>query len=85
MTWTLDDNFAPKELNPGGVSYGFKWVKNFADAQNHLGVLWTHTPYVFGRSFVHLKNWHKADLNLFYAPIRENAKVRVDAFMSQKH
>ena len=85
LTWTLDDNFAPKELNPGGVSYGFKWVKNFADAQNHLGVLWTNTPYVFGRSFVHLKDWHKADLNLFYAPIRENAKARVDAFISQKH
>ncbi len=85
LTWTLDEKFAPKELNQGGVSYGFKWVKNFADAQNHLGVLWTHTPYVFGRKFVHLKNWHKADLNLFYAPIRENAKARVDAFTSQKH
>jgi len=84
LTWTLDEKFAAKELNPGGVSYGFKWVKNFADAQNHLGVLWTNTPYVFGRKFVHIKNWHAADMNLFYAPIRENAKVRVDAFTSQK-
>lgn len=85
LTWTLDDKFAPKELNLGGVSYGFKWTKNFADAQNHLGVLWTNTPYVFGRKFVHIKNWHAADMNLFYAPIRENAKARVDAFISQKH
>jgi len=84
LTWTLDEKFAAKELNLGGVSYGFKWVKNFADAQNHLGVLWTNTPYVFGRKFVHIKNWHAADMNLFYAPIRENAKVRVDAFTSQK-
>lgn len=81
LTWTLDENFAPKELNSGGVSYGFKWVRNFADAQNHQGILWTNTPYVFGRSFVKIKNWHQADLNLFYAPIRNNAKDRVSEFL----
>jgi hypothetical protein len=81
LTWTLDENFASKELNAGGVSYGFKWVKNFADAQNHLGVLWINTPYVFGRSFVHIKNWHQADMNLFYAPIRHNAINRVSAYL----
>jgi hypothetical protein len=82
LTWSLDENFAPKELNEGGVSYGFKWVKNFADAQNHFGVLWINTPYVFGRSFVHLKNWHQADMNLFYAPIRNNAKRRVETYLN---
>lgn len=81
LTWTLDENFAPKELNAGGVSYGFKWVKNFADAQNHMGILWINTPYVFGRSFVHIKNWHQADMNLFYAPIRFNALNRVSAYL----
>jgi hypothetical protein len=81
LTWTLDENFAPKELNPGGVSYGFKWIRNFADAQNHQGILWTNTPYVFGRSFVKIVNWHQADLNLFYAPIRSNAKERVTEFL----
>jgi hypothetical protein len=84
ITWTLDENFASQKLNQGGVSYGFKWVKNFADAQNHLGILWTHTPYVFGRQFVHIKNWHTADLNLYYAPIRENAKVRVRTYLSKQ-
>lgn len=83
LTWTLDENFAPKELNPGGVSYGFKWVRHFADAQNHQGILWTNTPYVFGRSFVKIKNWHQADLNLFYAPIRTNAKERVIEFLGK--
>ncbi len=81
LTWRLDEAFAPKELNEGGVSYGFKWVKNFADAQNHLGLLWINTPYVFGRSFVKIKNWHQADMNLFYAPIRKNAKNRVSAYL----
>lgn len=85
LTWTLDENFAPKELNEGGVSYGFKWVKNFADAQNHQGILWINTPYVFGRSFVHIKNWHQADMNLFYTPIRNNAKKRVSAYLKATH
>ena len=85
LTWTLDENFAPKELNEGGVSYGFKWVKNFADAQNHLGVLWINTPYVFGRSIVHIKNWHQADMNLFYVPIRKNAINRVSAYLKAKN
>lgn len=85
LTWTLDENFAPKELNEGGVSYGFKWVKHFADAQNHQGLLWIHTPYVFGRSFVRIKNWHQADMNLFYAPIRNNAKNRVSAYLKATH
>lgn len=85
LTWTLDENFAPKELNEGGVSYGFKYVKHFADAQNHQGILWINTPYVFGRSFVRIKNWHQADMNLFYAPIRNNAKNRVSAYLNDKH
>ncbi len=84
LTWSLDESFAPKELNEGGVSYGFKWVKNFADAQNHQGLLWINTPYVFGRTFVKIKNWHQADMNLFYAPIRNNAKNRVSAYLKAK-
>lgn len=82
LTWSLDEKFANNKLNLGGVSYGFKWVKNFADAQNHLGVLWINTPYVFGRQFVHINNWHKADMNLFYDAIRSNAKTRVSTFIS---
>lgn len=84
LTWSTDENFVSKEKNSGGVSYGFKYVKEFADAQNHLGILWTNTPYVPGRSFVKLKNWHKADINLFYHNIRENAVLRVNTFLSQK-
>ncbi len=84
LSWTLDEEFAPKELNPGGVSLGFNWVKNMADAQNHLGLLWTNTPYVKGRIFVSTKNWHKADYNLFYSSIRENVEERINQFFSYK-
>ena len=84
LTWSTDENFASTEKNVGGVSYGFKFVKEFADDQNHLGILWRNTLYVTGRSFVKLKNWHKADINLYYQNIRENAVLRVNTFLSQK-
>ncbi len=84
LTWTLNEEFSSKDLNPGGVSLGFKWVKNMADAQNHLGILWTNTPYVTGRMFVTTKNWHKADYNLFYSSIRENVEERINQFLSYK-
>lgn len=84
LSWTLDEHFQPKELNKGGVSFGFKYAKNMADAQNHMGILWTHIPYVRGRMFVKIKNWHKADYNLYYSSIRENVEERINQFLSKK-
>lgn len=84
LSWTLDEEFKPKELNKGGVYFGFKYAKNMADAQNHLGVLWTNIPYVKGRMFVKIKNWHKADYNLYYSSIRENVGNRINQFLSNK-
>ena len=84
LSWTLDEEFKPKEMNKGGVFFGFKYAKNMADAQNHLGVLWTHIPYVKGRMFVNIKNWHKADYNLYYSSIRENVGDRINQFLLNK-
>ncbi|MFM6947605.1 MAG: DUF3089 domain-containing protein [Aquirufa sp.] len=84
LSWTLDEEFKSKELNKGGVSYGFKWVEQMADAQNHSGLLWINKPYVFGRMFISTKNWHSADYNLFYSSIRENVDVRIQQFLSNK-
>jgi hypothetical protein len=84
LSWTLDEEFVSKESNKGGVSFGYKYAKNMADAQNHLGILWTNIPYVKGRMFVNIKNWHKADMNLFYSSIRENTGERISQFLSNK-
>ncbi len=84
LSWTLDESFKSKEFNKGGVSYGFKWVNQMADAQNHKGLLWINKPYVWGRIFISTKNWHSADYNLFYDSIRENVAVRIQQFLSNK-
>lgn len=83
LTWKLDDEFAPKELNSGGVGYKFTFVKQAADAQNHQGVLWINKPYIKGRAFINLKIWHIADINLFWMNIRENVALRLETYLKQ--
>ncbi len=83
LTWKISDGFAPKEANKGGISYGFKFVKNFADAENHQGLLWINKPYVAGRVFLKNKIWHFADINLFWMNIRENVALRIEHYLSQ--
>jgi hypothetical protein len=46
-------------------------------------VLWTDKPRFFGNIFFTSKNYHIADMNLFYLNIRENVKQRVDAYREE--
>lgn len=80
LTWRLDEDFAPKELNKGGVGYKFTFVEQATDAQNHKGVLWINKPYIKGRIFINMKVWHIADINLFWMNIRENVALRLESF-----
>ncbi|MFN8353518.1 MAG: DUF3089 domain-containing protein [Spirosomataceae bacterium] len=81
LLWNSSEEFATKELNKGGVGLKFKFVKKFSDAQVHQGMLWINKPYVTGRIFVNTKVWHRADINLFYANIRENVDLQVKNFL----
>lgn len=81
LTWKITDGFAPKEANKGGISYGFRFVNNFADAENHQGLLWINKPYVPGRIFLKNKIWHFADINLFWMNIRENVALRIENYL----
>lgn len=85
LLWNSGDEFAPKELNHGGVALNFTFAPNLADAQNHQGLLWINKPYHKGRAFIRTKRWHRADLNLFYVNIRENVALRIDQFMKQNN
>ncbi len=83
LTWKLDEEFAPKELNKGGVGLKYTFAKQAADAQNHGGMLWINKPYIRGRAFIKTKVWHVADINLFWNNIRENVALRLDTFLKQ--
>ena len=84
LTWKLDEEFATKKLNKGGIGYKFAFVEQAADAQNHQGVLWINKPYIKGRFFIRLKVWHIADINLFWMNIRENVALRLENYFKQQ-
>ncbi len=82
LLWNSSEDFAAKELNLGGVGLHFKFVPNAVDAQNHHHILWINKPYVKGRVFLRTKNWHRADMNLFYMNIRKNVAIRIEMYQS---
>lgn len=81
LTWDVSKPKANRDLNKGGVLLNFnKTIKKVADATVTDKILWTGKPHFFGNLFYTTKNYHVADLNLFYLSIRENVQTRIGAF-----
>lgn len=85
LSWNSKTDYAPKELNRGGVAFHFTFAPQLADAQNHEGMLWISKPYFKGRFLIRTKNWHRADMNLFYMNIRENVALRIKKYSEQNN
>jgi len=85
LTWTMDTTLAPAYLNKGAVLRNFnKVIPGLVHAQVHGNVLWVNKPKFFGSIFLHIKNYHIADYNLFYENIRENVGTRIRSFLANK-
>ena len=85
LTWTMDTSLAPAYLNKGAVLRNFnKVISHLVHAQIHGNVLWVNKPKFFGSIFLHTKNYHVADYNLFYENIRENVGTRIRSFLANK-
>jgi hypothetical protein len=86
LTWKTDETYAPKSMNLGGLVTNFKdgLLPELADAQVHDEVLWTTKPKFKGSFFITFKNYHRGDLNLYYANIRENAKLRSRTYLQHQ-
>ncbi|MES2371936.1 MAG: DUF3089 domain-containing protein [Bacteroidota bacterium] len=81
LTWDADIPSADRSLNKGAILLNFnKSVKGSVRAKINQGVLWTDKPHFFGNIFYTAKNYHIADMNLFYLNIRENVKLRVVSY-----
>jgi Protein of unknown function (DUF3089) len=78
LTWTTGDEYASKKLNKGSVLRKFnKIYKETADAQVSNGLLYIKKP-KFPWSFLYVsRNYHIADINLYYMNIRENLRQRI--------
>ncbi|WP_232224596.1 DUF3089 domain-containing protein [Leptospira fainei] len=84
LTWKKDENYAAKELNLGGLPISFdRILPTIADAKCNDGILWVHEPDSRGFPTIGKDDtYHLVDYHLFYSNIRQNAKVRVEKFLS---
>lgn len=78
LTWTTGPDYAPRSLNKGSVLTRFdKVYKKTTDARISNGLLFVKKPR-FPMSFLYLtRNYHIADINLFYVNLRENISRRI--------
>ncbi len=81
LNWTTGNEYASEKLNKGSVLTRFnKIFYKTTDAQISNGFLYVKKPR-FPWSFIFLtRNYHVADINLFYINLRENIRQRVDAY-----
>ena len=81
LTWTTGNIYASKKMNKGSVLTNFnKIYKHTTDAKIGNSLLYVKKP-KFPWSFLYFrKNYHVADINLFYLNIRENVKRRIAEF-----
>lgn len=85
LTWNINDKFADKKLNKGGILKNFnKIIPEMVSAQVQKNILWVTKPRFFGNIFLTAKNYHIVDYNLFYMNIRENAGTRINEFIRLK-
>ncbi len=84
LTWDKSKPVAERSANPGGLLLNFnKLIKGVTNAKVNSGVLWTEKPHFFGNLLYTTKNYHVADINLFYKSIRDNAKLRGASFQKK--
>jgi hypothetical protein len=87
LTWTLNDSTAvSRKHNKGAIFYKFnKVLKRVSGAQMHNNILWVTKPKFAGSFLVRNKmtNYHIADINMFYANIRENVSERSNSYFSK--
>ncbi|MDR6197086.1 DUF3089 domain-containing protein [Siphonobacter sp. SORGH_AS_0500] len=80
LLWNTSDTYASRSLHRGGVGLNFKFRKKLTDAQNHNGLLWISKPRVPFGFLLPIKNWHVADINMFYGNLRENVALQVENY-----
>jgi hypothetical protein len=82
LTWTTGNEYAPRELNKGSVLTDFnKIYAGTTDAQVSGGLLYVRKPKFPGSFFYFTRNYHIADINLYYINIRENVRQRINSFL----
>lgn len=86
LVWTTQSGqYAPKNLNKGGVVKPFEAVRPaITDAEVNRGFLLARKPKFPGSFLLRRKNYHIGDLNLYYVNVRENAVQRARIWQAKQ-
>lgn len=83
LSWTTAGDLIPRSEHKGAVLYEYHEIlPNLVDARAFDGYLYTTKPKFKGSIFFIRKNYHIADINLFWLDIRENARYRVSSYQN---
>ena len=85
LTWSTSEDYAPHELNKGGVLRKIKKIYPELTSARIVakdGILWATKPKFFGSFLLKTKNYHIADFNFYYLNVRENAQMRAKNFIT---
>ncbi|MGH2552237.1 MAG: DUF3089 domain-containing protein, partial [Chitinophagaceae bacterium] len=84
LNWKTTSEYASKKMNKGSVLTKFNNIYfHTTDAQIGNGLLYVKKP-KFPWSFLYFrKNYHIADINLFYLNIRENLQQRIVSYLKK--
>lgn len=85
LTWTNDTSFADPLLNAGGLNRKANAIYPFVSGtQIHDNYLWVTKPDIPGKLFLIMKNYHRADYNLYWMNMRINVAERIYAFENSR-
>jgi Protein of unknown function (DUF3089) len=86
VTWRLDTLPSALADHKGTVMGGYDTIfSKVIEAQVHEGYLWATRPDIKGTGIIRSNNFHIADYNLFWADVRENAMLRAQTYLREKH
>ena len=81
LSWTISNENMPRSANKGSVLLNFnKIYPRTTNARISEGLLFVNKPRFPGSFLYHKRNYHIADINLYYMNIRENVRTRIEAY-----
>ena len=81
LSWTTKGDYISSKQNNGSILRDFnKIIPHTTGAKINAGVLWISKPKFPGGTFYLTRNYHIADINLFYMNIRQNVEERIRAY-----
>jgi hypothetical protein len=84
VTWSQNEPACTQEFQLGGVLRDFNKVyPGLVETCVHEDLLWVNKPNFPGSFLLTTKNYHIADYNFFYADVRHNAQIRVQAYLGK--